>query len=99
MSKEESYLEELTRVAQMYLDDPERMSRELKDRNAMAEKLNKRVLNIIKTSPMYGKIDENGHSYDFDVTTKEILEQLKQENEDALLKAFPDLSIIINMDM
>lgn len=84
-------IDERLRVAMMYHNNPDLLKEQVEERNRIANELNEKVIRIIKTSPMYGKLDENGVEFDFDVTTKEILKQIHDDNDQHLRKLFPDL--------
>jgi hypothetical protein len=85
-------IDERLRIASMYKNNPDILQKHVEERNKIANELNERVIRIMEASPMYGKVDENGiMTFDFDVTTKEILRQLHDENDQHLRKLFPDL--------
>lgn len=97
MSKEESNIDHGMRVTMMYKNYPDMLNEHVKARNEMAEKLNEKVIRIMKVSPLFGILGEDGR-VDFDVTTKEILIQIKNENEKILRKAFPDLYLLADYE-
>ena len=58
----------------------------------MADELNKRVMRIVEVSPIIGVINKDGKfSKELDVSTKELLKQISDENDAKLRKLFPDL--------
>lgn len=89
---DKSNIYERLRVAQMYSNDPDLLQRHVEERNKMADELNGRVMRIVEVSPIIGVINKDGQfTRELDVSTKELLKQISDENDEYLRKLFPDL--------
>lgn len=98
MSEEEGNIDPVLRVAEMYKNNTELLRKHVQERNEMADKLNERVIKFLKYTPMMGKVVDGEMVYELDVSSKEILQAIRDENDNLLRKSFPDLYLISDFD-
>ena len=98
-------IDERVVLAKRYLDNNgELLRKELEEHNKVLHELNQKVVNIMKASKptAFGHYDENGEivldtPMDYDPTTKELLLQVKKDNEEHLKSLFPNLYMLTEL--